>query len=774
MLRLVEILTLFALVGGIGFFAVSERSEWLTPVMLALVGVVWLLLTAAAWSRTRLAVADDAPLAGWLLDRARSSLLQLGDVDRLPEGASARLVNEAASAPAWRLPWWWSTGQSVLISLGLVGTFLGLSLGLVQALPTLTASGEQASTVQMEGMRTLFLYAQLAFVKSLAGVWCGMVWGPRLRWMEEVHEDELREWADWLDRKYPPVSVLELMATASRARADHQRRLSEQLTELDRGLRQAVEQTRTDIVAGVDRTGTMQVDRLVTEIENASMELLDHVGQLAEALPGKIGSNTASVLDPQFEALARALKQLSDAGGRAIGSAFETSLASESEGLRKSLSEVTALLQRLGPQITAQLDAADRRVQDGANQAASALVDAGTAASLQLQGAAAQFSAETNSIQAAMGAVRETLAEAHTVARALRGAGVDVTSGLQGIAQELQVLPPVLDRARVALDASGAAVANSAETTRTVNAQAERAVLVLERLAPANEALLDRSERLTGEVDRVRAASEALAAALTAMTAGQQAASAESFRALSETAAKFGASLEQAQANVTQASRSTFDDARSLTGDAARQLADVLTSGSKRLEDALEKLSAYSAQIDRGLQAAEITIGSIDDRARALRSSAEAVSAPFGEVARALERVAPEVRQASDAVQAERTALTGLGRQLEAQGELLTRAGSDLSDRVREQQALQVLLSREWAEHVKGVEALLDKVRAGWTDALRAANVGVEKNAKEIAEYAQAVERSLRLPRDLTNLSETIDELNDVLSDVATKLRPNP
>lgn len=824
MIVLLEAATLAGLLAALFKFAVGSDADLLTFVMVGLVAIVWLTFTVTAWRRPPNPVDEQRPLAEWLLGRARLAVLPVVGQDRLTQGAAAALVAEAAERPDWRLPGWLSTGQAVLVSLGLVGTFLGLTWGLIHAFPSLTIDpkdvpeGTTPAEVQMEGMRALLLGAQLAFVKSLAGVWCGMLWGLRYRQLEERHADELSGWSDWLEEQFPSISTAQLLAQALVQGAEQHRVLVDRLTEtagrittLDRGLRTDLDRVRAEllsalgtadgtfktigleIVGAIGQVGKTQTTRLlegarevvqtqitgqtaalVPEVRQASTDLQDQIAQLAESLPSRIGANTGTVLQPHFEELARSLKQLSDAGGSAIGSALEASMAGETGRLRQSLAEVAGLLEQLGPRVTAQMDAADRRVQEGASQAATALAEAGEVASRQLQGAASQFSAETSGIQAAMGAVRDTLAETHQVARALRGAGQEVTTGLQGVAQELSVLPPVLDRARTALDASGAALASGTEGTRAVAAQSERAAVVLQRLVPAYETLLDRSERLTAEVDRVRGASDALASTLAAMTAGQQSASAESFRALSETAARFGSALEQAQANVARASQTTFDDARSVTGDAVRQLAEVLSTGSARLEEAVRKLAAYGVELDRGLEAARVTIGAIDERAQALQVSAQAVSAPFGEVAKALERVGPEVRQASDAVQAERNALTGLGRQLEEHGQQLNRAGGEFAARIREQQALQLLLSKEWAQHVQGVEGLLIKIRAGWGEAIQAANVGVEKNAKEIGEYARAVENSLRLPRDLARLSDTIEELNDVLSDLATHVKANP
>lgn len=104
-----------------------------------------------------------------------------------------------------RIPAWLRTGQAVLVSLGLLGTFVGLSYGLLESMPCIdphgtgcAVGGEQSARMQ-HGMTTLLGGARVAFSKSVVGIGLGMLYMVYLRTVEEEHQRRLRGKAAKLD-----------------------------------------------------------------------------------------------------------------------------------------------------------------------------------------------------------------------------------------------------------------------------------------------------------------------------------------------------------------------------------------------------------------------------------------------------------------------------------------------------------------------------------------------------------------------------------------------
>lgn len=86
--------------------------------------------------------------------------------------------------PRFALPGWLRHGQSVLVVLGLLGTFWGLTAGLLKAAPALTGGLSDPAVLQA-GMAALLGGARLAFAKSIAALLASVAWMYRLHEAEE-------------------------------------------------------------------------------------------------------------------------------------------------------------------------------------------------------------------------------------------------------------------------------------------------------------------------------------------------------------------------------------------------------------------------------------------------------------------------------------------------------------------------------------------------------------------------------------------------------------
>ena len=127
--------------------------------------------------------------------------------------------------PHWLLP----TGQSVLLTLGILGTFTGLFIGLNNSLPGFQAAmqpaqsaadlaqsgalhADAATSGMSRALSELLNGAQLAFSKSIAGLLFSLVFTWRYRQQEERFADALHRIAAALDAFYPLRTQEQLLA----------------------------------------------------------------------------------------------------------------------------------------------------------------------------------------------------------------------------------------------------------------------------------------------------------------------------------------------------------------------------------------------------------------------------------------------------------------------------------------------------------------------------------------------------------------------------------
>lgn len=235
-----EVLAVVVAALAIARFSTGDDPDLTTAGMVALVTLVWLAYRIALWRWFRdRAWLGGSPVPGSLppelaaaADRVEASTVEYAGKRWRTASAAVELGPDGAGTGSHRLPALLGSGQGVLISLGLIGTFLGLSIGLYEAVPKMfpaehadsadvrhtegTAGAAVASvpadplTNMKGGMKDLLGGARLAFAKSVAGVAFAMLWGLRLRHAETRRDDYLDGVSDELDRRWPLLTPQQL------------------------------------------------------------------------------------------------------------------------------------------------------------------------------------------------------------------------------------------------------------------------------------------------------------------------------------------------------------------------------------------------------------------------------------------------------------------------------------------------------------------------------------------------------------------------------------
>ncbi len=344
-LRWTTVAGLLAVVVVVERLVSSGAADWPTGVSLAAVFVAWVAFVGASAGWQRAARAPELVPPAHLR-------LRVHGAERLPAGEAEVLVDAASPRP----PSWLGAGTTTLISLGLAGTFLGLTLGLFNAVPLLLEKQTDAA------IQALLAGAQLAFVKSLLGIVLGTLWSFRLIGLHGV-EARLRAAAlASLQARFPPISPDQLLALSLDAASARHLELQAQLA----GIEQA---------AAARHAGLMQAIAALPQGE----AVLERLGEVADAVE-EAGNGVGQRVD---EGAARAA-QATAAAARELGQKVDLLVREDSAQERQvalvgavsaGASAVTAAVELSGETVGRAVEQGAVHVRQGAEEAAQGLAE---------------------------------------------------------------------------------------------------------------------------------------------------------------------------------------------------------------------------------------------------------------------------------------------------------------------------------------------------------------------------------------------------------------
>jgi hypothetical protein len=691
----------------LGIAGETDVATWL---VVALVGFLWAVFQLRSWWWGRdnaLPVVDPPP--GRLVDSP--------DGPRLPAG-EAEVLADAAMLPL-RAPPSLAIGATVLVSVGLAGTFLGLTLGLFDAVPLL------ADRKTEEAIEALLGGAKLAFVKSLAGIVLATLWTVRMVEVRVEEERRRRLILSSLEHRFPPISPEQLLADALASQAAHAESILHRLTLLSDQLGRAeqAEGTRHDatMAAAAKRKNALLLamqaetahhdaamgasakrqDALLlamtslrgseyaslAALQAATEDLKATLQDLGEKVPERIGvqagQSVGNLLQPRLEDLAKTLQVLGTTGRDAIGDAMRADMGAEVGELRGALVAVSNALVTL-PELMAQ----------GGRQAIAGLNTASQGGAAQIAKAAGDLAARTDETKESVQELRSALHAAGQLVAEIQGGGERLRDAFDDVARPLVSLPMTLDRAREGIDAAGKAASGAAtELARAGETVAGH----LTEGADSAALRLQTAASSMGEV--LQGAAGAVGGALRTGGSDLGAQLEIAGRVLQE-----GVSTElvairdslRVQADAQRALAATWQTEREAMLEGARQAHAQFTaieSNGRVLVDSVDALRAACATTVEALsrvsgnerqsadEAVKQMLSAVQAFSGALEASQEAVkSASFATVASTEQVTAKAAREVAEALSQGAEALTSamhraeeIGNRIDAQSEMLVR-----------------------------------------------------------------------------------------------------
>lgn len=754
----------------------------------------WISLELGAWQWSSRA---SIPL----LPEVRHGLILTPEGARLQAGEAEVLADQEIEG--LRLRPWLGIGATVLISLGLAGTFLGLTLGLFQALPHLTKEPEPDVSRAIE---LLLDGAKLAFVKSLLGILLGTLWTWRLVELREQEEELRRGLLKQIHRKYPPISAETLMVEVLQMQI---KRAEEQSEALQRALAaqtaEAAERQQALLVA--IRSESAAVQSGLRDLKQAAEGLQNDLKDLGEHLPGtlgpQVGRGVGAELQPTLGQIAEVLGQLGSAGTQAISETLRADVGQEIGSLQHSLQAITEALNLL----PAQLDRAGQQAVDGLDRASGRGAE-------QLQKAVGELAAQATETGVSVQGLKAALAQTRVLVGALRQGGENLSAAFERVVGPLVVLPGELDRVREGVQQVGGAASEAAgvlkgagveagvhlreggaEAARVMSAAATRAQESLDKLGAVwqvgGEGFMSAARRTATELreaqsttnglvrvmDELREACLQTVQALAQSTGAERQGADQRMQEMLAAVATFSEALRSSQEAVQSASFGAVASTEQVTALAARAVADALVQGAERMTDAMARGEQLGVRIDAQAQAfaahmlsAQTAATEMARQGEALVSSGarikdelEGVGRPLDAARRSLELVPASLDQVITTLREEQKALGGLAPSLKEQAALIHQQEVHLGQRAQDLRDLLQRIGQEWNSHLERMVDAQDKVSQAWAVAMEAARTGADSNASRIAQYATKVQEALGLNAQVANLQESLADLVDAL-----------
>lgn len=615
-------------IGGVAWYAAADA--W-TVGAVALVTAIWayLLWKSKSWSDALRPARSVPPPEFALIWHKGAWHLPGADVD----GVTERLSDEQRFEP----PWLFGVGASLLISIGLAGTFFGLTMGLMDAVPKLLEGKHD------EAVNELLDGAKLAFLKSLAGIVLGTLWTLRMGELRALGRRAQAHLRHRLIETFPPLKPEQLLADGFLAQLHWQQAQAEQLSTLLKHLHEngaqrskasaerhgellgrlesqakAIDTTvhagaaRHSELVGVlqgqraeDAKSEAELIRLLKTIKGDSAQLagdlvalrggeeasvfalIGAVGGLNETLktaadkvPERIGEasgrHLGRVMEPSFGEVTTAVKGLSSKGGEAISQTFKDNVGQQATELAEVMGRLTRALEQLPAAVENSGKHANQKLEDASAQGAETM----TTAAAELSRGATESAVE----------LRAALAEGQGLIGKLEQGGDALRGAFDAVAAPLRALPPQIASAGDGVQRAATAAVQSAHG---IEAAGEH---LKQQATAAGQALREGAE----------AAKVSLVEAATGAGAALERHAGEAGANLTGSSAKIAQDLDRGAAALGTAT-GTLNSAAAGAADALRQGGDQLSGSLTTARRELGEGFTAELQAIRGALATQLT-----------------------------------------------------------------------------------------------------------------------------------------------------------------------
>lgn len=517
---------------------------------------------------------------------------------------------------------------SVFTAVGLLGTFVGIALGLAEIEPT------AATEDLMEGIRTLMGGMSTAFLTSIVGITCSVWWLFEFRFAERKLKSGLERFIVVTERVFPVEEPHETLMRVAAAN-ESVRRTAETIGKTAEEIKGNVQSLGQDLA---DALEPYFEEHIAKPIRHLNTELGDRQTEALRSMVAAFQDTLVSSVKQELSEFGKALRDASD---------HQTNAARELAGFFERLRQVSET----------QIGLLDRTME------AATVFDRGLAG----------LAAATEAIETAGESARETMTAARDAMNIVRGLAEESRRQLE--AQEevskaarrsWDAQASLLDDMRASIDRLATDLGDRIVEFRTASAQKITEVFtvfdsemakVVDHLSGTLAELRDATDELPSAVGSLRETTQELADAGRA----QRDSLAKGLRAFEEVRAKLAGKLEQTRDELRDMGRALpvfVKDIGVRQSDFAKA-ADSVQRGIAAVADGMAKTGARSDQNTQRL------VDSMATAAGSIHEVAGSVAASVAPVERRTAEAAKRMAALSESIEA----LAGaLDRQREADG----------------------------------------------------------------------------------------------------------
>ena len=360
-----------------------------------------------------------------------------------------------------------------LTGFGILGTFSGLAIGVGAASAGLTSGDSQQVT---ESLRLLLDGASLAFITSIFGIVCSMVFGSVERRVSRSLHLVLDAWVQAIETRLERVTS-ESVALQQLAQAE---RATEQLERFNTELIISLEQALDENIAG---RLSPQLDRLVEAVQGLRSDRSSDAGEMIAQVLGQFTNAMQEQTGSAFEELA------------AIISGLNRTLEDATDGMAQSQREIRMVLKEATSAAKASIDDGARAMTKTLEQSLDIVAQGVASTSSKL------VEQLTSSSEKAAAELRVTIGDATA---SLATAAVDAVSKISGTVSGLESGARSLDRS----------TQQSQEVLSQITAFVDHFDTLGHTIATAQRRMADVTVPITRAASATETASQRIAAAL--------------------------------------------------------------------------------------------------------------------------------------------------------------------------------------------------------------------------------------------------------------------
>ena len=388
-----------------------------------------------------------------------------------------------------RIPFgFYQSVPNLLTGLGILGTFIGLAVGVGSASSGLSSGSQQAITASLQ---QLLDGASLAFLTSIFGIFCSILFVPVDRFFSRKLHLAVDEWVGSIESRLERVTP----EGVALKQLEQARRAVTQLERFNTDLIFSLEKALDEKIAG---RLSPQLERLVEAVDGLRMDRSTDAGQMIDQALGRFTQAMQERAGSQFEEMAsivaglnRTLKNSADGLAQSqkdIRSTLDSLLSAIEKSMHAGADAMTETMQQ-------SLDDFTRVIAEASGQLAERLTSSSTAAAAKLQGTVSSATQELarTGIEAAS-QISESLQDLGAAAESLDRStrqSEQVLNGMARFVEQINTLRGTIEAAQQKIVGVAEPLGRTARDIRESNDRTARALEHTSDLVGRVEASVD-------------------------------------------------------------------------------------------------------------------------------------------------------------------------------------------------------------------------------------------------------------------------------------------